>query len=319
VVRRGERLVGVLPLYVGRKGNLPFAPRRLAFVSTGAAEFEETCTEYLNLLHAPDEASACVTALRPALLGNLDCRWDELDLSHMSEDSPLLELSASCAGSFRRVTVTSPGACHLAYLPDGLEAYLRRLSGDTRKEARKVLQEADRAGMRLELASDPVTIQTFFDQLVSLHRERWIAAGKPGSFATRHAEFHGTLARLLVPKGQVVLARLCLGGEPFAVINAHRVRDKLDIYQQGVPRRAGPVRSPGTAATLLLMARLLEEGVTTFDQLHGSNDFKRRYFKEERRLSRLRVMRPTWRLLVGNAADFARRAAGKVWRQVGRK
>jgi CelD/BcsL family acetyltransferase involved in cellulose biosynthesis len=253
-----------------------------------------------------------VAALGPALRGTPDLSWDELDLTCMAADSPLLALADGWPGRHRRVVVSSPGVCHLARLPDGLDGYLQRLSSRTREEARKLLREANKFGMRLELASDQASIDRFFDQLVTLHKERWTSAGKAGSFAPRHAQFHRTLAHRLVPAGHVVLARLSLNGEPYAVLYAHRVRDKVDMYQIGVPHRTAPVRSPGTTATLLLMARLAADGVVTFDQLDGSNDIKQRYFKDEHRLSRLRVIRPTVRSLVAELADCGRRGLRKV-------
>ena len=44
------RLIGVLPLYQ-RSTSGPWGSRQLRFISTGEAEFEETCAEYLDLLH----------------------------------------------------------------------------------------------------------------------------------------------------------------------------------------------------------------------------------------------------------------------------
>src|SRR5437899_253698 len=57
-LRREARLVGILPLYLRVKHRSLFGSRRLGFVSTGLDEFEETCTEYLDLLHEPGEERA---------------------------------------------------------------------------------------------------------------------------------------------------------------------------------------------------------------------------------------------------------------------
>ncbi|MDB5293879.1 MAG: hypothetical protein JWL69_5120, partial [Phycisphaerales bacterium] len=52
VVRRDGRLIGALPLYEQHAGIGPLMVRRLGFISTGEAEFEETCPENLDLLYA---------------------------------------------------------------------------------------------------------------------------------------------------------------------------------------------------------------------------------------------------------------------------
>ena len=62
----GSQLVGALPLYVSISGGLP-RTRELRFVSTGEAEYEETCPDYLNLLCRPTEEAAFLESLGPVL------------------------------------------------------------------------------------------------------------------------------------------------------------------------------------------------------------------------------------------------------------
>ena len=76
-IRRGPELIGVLPLYQKSAAG-PWGARRLRFISTGEAEFEETCAEYLDLLHAPDESPACIKVISQFLD---KARWDEVYLS----------------------------------------------------------------------------------------------------------------------------------------------------------------------------------------------------------------------------------------------
>jgi CelD/BcsL family acetyltransferase involved in cellulose biosynthesis len=311
---RDSRLVGVLPLYLRRKARRPFQARRLGFLTTGLDEFEETCAEYLDLLHAPGEEGHCVEALRAALLHAPLLRCDELVLSDLPAGSPLLALAESFQRGVRRVSATSSGHCHLFDLRGGFEAYLDRLSHENRRQARKMLREVEREGMKFEVARDGDHIRTFFGQMVQLHRQRWTAAGKPGSFAPRHAEFHGTLAELLVPRGEAVIARLSLGGNPFAVVFGYRVGETLHCYQQGVTQGIGRVRSPGTAAWLLLMRNLADDGVTLFDHQRGRSVFKDRFGTGARPLAELCVAWPSPRLLVSRAAEWTRRAANKAIR-----
>ena len=87
-VRRGPDLLGALPLYQGTT-RVPGGARQLRFISSGEAEFEETCAEYLDLLHAPQESRACIEVIL-RFLNTL--KWDEFCLSDMSAQSPLLGL-----------------------------------------------------------------------------------------------------------------------------------------------------------------------------------------------------------------------------------
>src|SRR5262249_10433104 len=171
--------------------------------------------------------------------------------------------------------------------------------------------EVGRAGMLLEVGAVE-RVDFFFDQMVDLHHRRWQAAGRVGSFAPRHVEFHRSLARLIVPQGNALLVRLRLADQPFAVAYGHRVGNTYHCYQRGVSLQTEQVRSPGTAVLLLLMRYLIDQGVTCYDHLVGGNPFKERFSTEEYTLVRLRAVRPTIRSLVSSITNFARRGTRKA-------
>jgi CelD/BcsL family acetyltransferase involved in cellulose biosynthesis len=311
-VRRGSELIGVLPLYQ-RSESGRWAARQLRFISTGAAEFEETSTEYLDLLHAPQESSACIEAIS-RVIGNL--QWDEVSLSNMSAESALLMLGGRLESWTRSARKISAGPCHLFDISGGFEAYLGRLSHENRRQARRLLRAVEQAGMTFELANDRPTVDQYFDQMVALHKSRWASDGKAGSFAPRHAEFHRSMAQKLVPSGAAILARLVHEGNPFAVLYAHRVREVVHCYQQGIVSESKELRSPGTAAWLLLMRLMAQEGVTLFDHQTGLTTFKERFATGERLLAELQIIKPTFRYLATTTADLVRRATKKAARLI---
>ena len=311
-VRRGLDLIGVLPLYQRSTRGL-WGARQLRFISTGAAEFEETSTEYLDLLHAPQESGACIEVIS-RLLNALG--WDEVYLSDMSAGSPLLGLRGSLENWSRRAKETPTGPCYLFDISGGFEEYLGRLSHENRRQARKLLRAVEQAGMTFDLAKDEETIEEYFDQMVALHKQRWTAIGKTGSFAPRHAEFHRMMAHRLAPNGAVLLGRLALEGTPLAVVYGHRVGEKVYCYQQGVVPESKVLRSPGTAAWLLLMRCMAEQGVTLFDHQRGVTTFKERFATGEHPLAEIRIVKPTFRYLATRMGDLARRANAKLARRI---
>jgi hypothetical protein len=147
-------LVAVLPLYLRAVGGA-WRARELRFISTGAFEFEETPTEYLDLLHAPGEAPGCVEAIA-RVLGGL--HWHELCLSDMLAGSPLLGLRGPLGGGMRRARQAAAGPCYLFDLCGGFEADLARLSHENRRQARKLLRAVEQAAMTFELARDGESI-----------------------------------------------------------------------------------------------------------------------------------------------------------------
>lgn len=304
-VWRGSHLIGALPLYLGRGVGGSLGGRHLRFISTGEAEYEETCPDYLNLLCLPGEEAACVDSMWDEVRR---MAWDRLEFLDLPEDSPLLR--------FRTIPFTfrqfSRGSCPVSNLEGGFEAYLGRLSSNVRQQSRRLLREGERAGAHFELVGVEQA-EDVFNHLVKLHQERWTADGKPGVFAApRFTEFHRNLIGQWLPRGRAILARLSLAGNPVAVLYGFVTGKKFDFYQSGVRRETGGlVKSPGNLAHLLLMRALTERGVTAYDFLRGSSSYKKRLATQEKQLVGVRVWRPTPRAAISRLVRLAGRIVGK--------
>jgi CelD/BcsL family acetyltransferase involved in cellulose biosynthesis len=304
-VRRGLRLVGAVPLYVGHGMGGSLGTRHLRFISTGEAVHEETCPDYLNLLCLPGEEAVCADAIWGEV-GRMD--WDHLEFLNLMEDSPLL-LGITLRHDARSF---SQGSCPIADLTDGFEAYLKRLSVKSRKRARSLVRVAERAAVQFEV-SNAEQAAGAFDDLVRLHQERWTLESQSGVFAApRFTEFHRGLIEEWLPSGRAILARLSIAGIPVAVLYGFVNGKKFDFYQSGVRREPESlVESPGILAHLLLMRALTERGVTAYDFLRGSSPYKVRLATRENRLVGVRIWRPTLRAAICRSVQLAGRVVGK--------
>jgi len=307
---RGALLVGALPLYLGRGVGGSLGGRHLQFISTGEAEHEETCPDYLNILCLPGEEAACVRSMWDEV-GRMG--WDRLEFLDLAADSPLLRAPTVP----HTVRPFSRGCCPISDLAGGFEAYLGRLSSNVRQQSRRLLREGQGAGAHFELAgADQAT--SMFNHLVELHQDRWTSDGKPGVFAApRFLEFHRNLVAEWLPRGRAVLACLSLAGNPVAVLYGFITGQKFDFYQSGVRREtAGALRSPGNLAHLLLMRALSERGVTAYDFLRGSSSYKVRLATQENQLAGVRLWKPTPRAAISHLVRLAGRIVGKRLRFV---
>jgi CelD/BcsL family acetyltransferase involved in cellulose biosynthesis len=305
-VWRGQQLIGALPLYEGRCADSPFAARQLQFLSTGEAEYEETCPDYLNALCRRGEEAACLTLMWKSVER---LAWDQLKLLDIRRDSPILQSGALP----RRAQVSLRGSCPIADLTDGFETYLGRLSSNSRQQARRLLREGERAGARLEIG-----ISGAFDDLVLLHQERWTAERRPGVFAApRFTAFHRELIREWAPDGKAILARLSVGDAPVAVLYGFVIGSRFHFYQSGVRRDGtGLLRSPGNLAHLRLMQALAERGVTQYDFLRGTSSYKDRLATDENQLASVQLWRPTVRAAACRSSRLAARVARRGLRQL---
>lgn len=311
-VWREKQLIGALPLYIHAGMGGPLGIRRLGFVSTGEAEIEETCPDYLNMLYLPGEETVCVDALWQAV-GRMD--WDYLELLDLPEGTPLLQPRAN----LKNIRLFSRGQCPVADLTGGFDSYLARLSPNSRQQARRLIREGERAGVQFEIIGMD-QVGGALDDLVRLHQERWAAEGKPGVFGSpRFVACNRNLIWQLLPVGRVVLARLSLASKPVAVLYGFVTGQTFAFYQSGVQLEdTGPLRSPGNLAHLLLMRALIDRGIVAYDFLRGSSSYKLRLATRENRLIGVRGWRPTPRATVCRSVLFAGRIFGKGWRMLKR-
>ncbi|MEW5835833.1 MAG: GNAT family N-acetyltransferase [Pseudomonadota bacterium] len=311
---RGTHLVAVAPLYLQLEGRGPFAMRCLRFLSTGEAEFEETCPDYLDLLCLPGEEAACASAFWEAVDR---MEWDALELLDLPSGSPL-RTAAEGRGWIR---ASSRGSCPIARLEAGFEAYLDSLSSKTRMRARQEMRKAAQSGVALELAG-PEEVASSFADLVRLHQARWEAEGKPGCFAApRFTRFHQRLLQEWRAPERVVLARLAHDGRAIVALYGFVTAGKFDLYQLGVGAADGTsMHSPGMAANLLLMERLARDGVARYDFLRGDSAFKRSLTGELTELVMLAATRLNLRVLLARGRHFGgrlRRRLQRTWQGSG--
>ncbi len=313
VISRGERLIGALPLYRPRAPGAIFDLGQLRFLSTGEGGHEETCAEYLDLLHAAGEGSLCNEVITH-FMGKMS--WDQIDLEHVAADSEASKLFDRATEGYS-IRQANDSVCFRADLSAGHDAYLGKLSRSTREEARRLLRDADRHEIDFETA-DGSNAEAFFDQLIEAHQKRWLADGRPGCFASpRFTEFHRRLMRLWIPSGKAVLGRLMWRDQPLALQYALIAKPNCYFYVHGALRAKSPLRSPGTAIRLMMQKQLCERGITKFDALRATADsYKRSYATETVPMTRLRVVRPSLKLRLESVATLATRASRKTWRLV---
>jgi hypothetical protein len=286
-VWRGSQLIGVAPLYINSGKGSALDLRTIRFISTGEDEYEETCPDYMNVLCLPGDEKIISTEVWREIS---TMEWDYLEFLDIPLNSPLL--LASTIQSF------SCGSCLIANISGGFDAYINSMHSSRRQKTRYMLREGERAMVKFEVVGLDRASKTF-NELISLHQERWAADGKAGVFAAqRFVEFHKSLIQNWIDSGRVILARLSLDSEAIAVLYGFVNNKKFDFYQCGVKRDAKlPLQSPGNLANLLLIKTLDELGFTEYDFLRGSSLYKNSLATCENMLSGIRLWRMTPRAI----------------------
>ena len=311
-VEEGDELVGLIPLVRRRTMHRRTIPvRRLELFATGEAERDEICSEYVGALVAKgkerDIARETSRALRDGALGE----WDELSMTAMSGEDPLVpELVSALKADGIAARSRQSGACPYIPLPRSWDDYLRALGSDRRYVVTRSLRELSKwAGENNWTLCRAQTSEELAEGrrvLCALHGERWAASGSGGVFASaRFTRFHDdVMPRMLAGEDGVSLELqwLLVRGEPVAVTYSFVYGGKVHFYQSG--RRMDVPKSvrPGIAMHALAIRASIDAGRHEYDFLGGASRYKRDLALAVRPLVTIRAVAPSLRAQAVEAA-----------------
>jgi len=156
-----------------------------------------------------------------------------------------------------------------APLPETFEDFLKARKKRIRSKIRSAMRRAEEAGAELIWSTEPETLAQELESLFELHQQRWLAAGKPGSFAgPERREFYKRLAPDLLGKGQLAFARLEREGQTVACQFGATIDGTYYQIQEGFDPEQADLRV-GTALRGLMIAELIQQGVRSYDFMAG--------------------------------------------------
>ncbi|MBN8548733.1 MAG: GNAT family N-acetyltransferase [Deltaproteobacteria bacterium] len=314
VVRKEGRLIAALPLYL-QNARTSLSRPRLGFMGTGEDRNEAVYPEKLDVLHEPlDQVTR--SQVRTELLQALSkLNFHEFDSGIASDASLLIELfRALPSASSKHVERKYPAP--FADLSGGFESYLEKQSSNARQQFRRMLRAVSKSGATFDVASTSEQAQGFFDELVSLHQERWESSGESGAFSSpRVIAFHRRLLEELIPNGKAVIARLGTSTRSIAILYGFKEGTSFEFYQSGVRHEEfGEIKSPGITAHLLLMQHVAEHGISTYDFLAGASTYKDKLATSTRHLVRIRILK----LTLGNVVYMMQEIGARLTRRLTR-
>lgn len=293
------RLIGLAPLLSRRATHRKIPFRRLELLASGEAEADETCSEYLSVLAAPERerevaASFADAIVREELVGP----WNELVLPAMSKDGvfPSLLASALVARGLD-VELRDGPVSPFVPLPKTWDEYLRALSPEHRYRVRKSLRDFEAwagAAPSLTFARNADELARAKAALQTLHQARWSAEGRPGVFAsTRFRAFHDLVMPELLEKDALWVGTLDVRGEPIAAFYNIVWGGTSYFYQSG--RRVDLPKNvrAGVVMHACLIRAAIEAGLREYDFLGGDARYKMDMALATRALVTLRAAKPS--------------------------
>ena len=277
VTRGGDRLYGVLPLYVlAEAGGSKLLPIGVA------------SSDYFDALIAPDAPDQAAATLLAAVL---DACADVpvCDLLDMPPDATLLG-AASPAGW--ESTVSDGETAPVLVMPPGATELADVVPAKTRRKLRMNRHRAERVGGWTTRAATAPTLVECLDALIRFHQSRWTSRGNAGVFADERVERqHREASSLLLEAGVLQLQTLRIGDMVAASCMAFRASgDCLMLYLSGFDEDVASV-SPGTLLLGDMIEQAMRDGVREIHFLRGGEAYKYAWGGVDQRLRNRHLVR----------------------------
>ncbi|VAW54760.1 hypothetical protein MNBD_GAMMA06-581 [hydrothermal vent metagenome] len=193
---------------------------------------------------------------------------------------------------------------NLLALQPGIENYLSSLSRNRRGQIRRAIRLYDSENsLRLEQAKNVDEALQFLDGLKLLHTEYWQSKDKGGSFANVLWEkFHRHLIQKNFEAGEIQLLKIsCHQGE-IAYIYSFILNKHVYVVQTGFVQSKDKRLMPGYVAHAMAITYNCEQGMHTYDLMHGDVLYKRILCNCSSKLQWLVVQRPRLKFAVEKIA-----------------
>lgn len=271
IARQGERVVGILPLYIKTIKLFRVVPVKvLQFIGTGG----DTSPEYLGPVIDSNVSAKLYDELVVYALGSMQ-GWDVLHLNEISTGSRLHNvLTEHCAKERLpyRVDIHSPNA-YIAF-PDTWEKFLSALSSNRRWQTRRKRRRfGELDDSRFFVWNDDSQLQTAIERLIALHHTRWLGTQECSFSSSEYVGFHTDLMHALIKKGNLRLYCLEAEGKIIAMDYCYLWRGEIMLFQRGFDP-AYDKYSPGSVLLAYQIEHAIGEHCKGYDFLRGDHKYK---------------------------------------------
>ncbi len=283
VLRCQGRVEGICPLIHWKHSRLGVTFRKIEFAGVHA--------DYNGFLLGADSAAQAKDIF--AHLAKSADEWDVVDLRELPEESIALLVQALDDSGLQHQCFTEPETCpYLPIAPTDFDP-AKLLGGDQRRELRRRMNRAIKAGCRVRIIEEPHNEPGLLEKIVDLDWQKHLRRSSP-AFVGLYPDVFRSLFQTLGPRGWLYVALMEQGDRPVAFQLGFRCGRKLWDYTKAFDPAFASL-APGT----LLLPPLLEyastHGYDEYDFLRGDEPYKLQWCTRRRCRFRILAWNRTWR------------------------
>ncbi len=265
VVKRGGAVVALAPLVCRKVSHLQF--RVLEFVG-------EHC-DYNDLVLAEASQSRSVQAITDHLAQTAD-QWDLVSLADLRNEEEISQIKEALMRTKLLSQVRpDPGGSPYMFLETGSSGIMQKMSANGRRNLRREIEAAKRAGLRARIIEDPHNEPGLVERLAVLDRKKSVSRHVP-AFISRYPTAFQSLINTLGPRCWLYVAVLEQREQLVSYALVFRCGRKIWGYTMAYDPLFARF-SPGKILLPYLWDHGFSSGYDEFDFLSGDEPFKFRW------------------------------------------
>lgn len=274
LVYEQNNLLAIAPFYLHSKKISSLAHlKELCFIGTGFSD-------YLDVILKP--------GLEAVLLEELACHigslWRRLDAIKL-QDIPDGSVTRRVFGDLLKsngigVRVEVCDACPRLKMGATWSDTLDALNGNQRRHLRtRCRQLHEEYSIDYECVEDENILEEAMAEFVEMHQGRMTDTGRNGAYAEpRNERFHRDACRNFLRKGWLFLSFLTLSDKRVAATCSYLYKGRVYFHLSGIGAVGDAWKySPGIVLHCLCMQEAIRRGVTDYDFMRGTEDYKYRF------------------------------------------
>lgn len=261
VFNEDDKLVAICPFYL-KNGDV------LCFIGTGEDEDGEVCSEYLDILLAPEYKEVLLNAINSTLQKEFKT-IEQMFFSNVLLDSNIVQLF-DCLNSKFVVIKKEVGVRYLINLPRDYISYQASCSKSFISQANRKKRKFEKLGGELINVETLENATEIFSQLALLHTARWNSVGLTGAFTDkRFLKFHRAYITKLFHQNQLSMKALMVNQQVVGVIYNITYHNNCYFYQIGIDVNDYQNLSLGTLLHLSEIKQSIKKGYDKYDFMKG--------------------------------------------------
>jgi CelD/BcsL family acetyltransferase involved in cellulose biosynthesis len=261
VAEENDNIIGIAPLMRSPIGMLGLRRGKVEFIGAQDSDY--------NDFIITEERDECLK-LFVEYLNLLPEKRDFVDLSDIPQNAKCLPFLTRISKKLKPIN-----DCPYLPLPRSFDEFLRMLSPKKRKYVTNGMKKLEK-DFDVEIAdySQPRQFKEGMQDLFDLHQKKWTSEGCFGVFSNQSIrDFHLELADSFSRRKWLSLCVLKVSGTPVAVEYGFKYKSKYYAYLAGYDPDYSKY-SVGNMLFVRIVNKLIQEGITQYDFLRGSEQYK---------------------------------------------